>query len=237
MVQILKLAAIEVAEEMLRTSTDKINVSRISVLTGITRPEVKRIYKEGRAPSVRTEASLHARVMNCWEQDAAYATKGRRPKVLAEDEFRQLVSTVVKHVNPGTVLFEMQRSGAVERTARGLRLSDPYVGGVDQEKSRVELLADDLETFFAAVEDNLQHQEEPRNLHLRTEYDNISATDLQKIREWFLREGRALHRKARGYLSTLDLDLKSRSDDKRRSAGGHQVVLSSFSFTSRPADE
>ena len=46
-VEIAKVAFIRAAEEELGQSTQKVNVSRISVLTGIYREEVTRIYKKG----------------------------------------------------------------------------------------------------------------------------------------------------------------------------------------------
>ena len=79
------------------------------------------------------------------------------------------------------------------------------------------------------VEENVIEKAKPPHLHARTEYDNISPKDLTVIKEWLLKEGAALHKRARTFISNFDLDINPDKEKK----GGSKVVVGTFSYTSR----
>ena len=68
-----------------------------------------------------------SRVVAQWENDRRFLTQAGKPRVLSCDEddseFSELVRLVSKDLHPGTVLFELERSGIVERSKRGVRLN------------------------------------------------------------------------------------------------------------------
>lgn len=226
----LKSAFIEVAAEQMAAEDVKVTVSRISVMSGITRREVTRIYRDeqlgGGTPSIVS------RVIGYWEQDPRFCTKSKVPRVLSfrgeRNEFKSLIECVSKDINPATILFEMERIGAVQRSAQGVRL----VGGVDYQHQVPErglnLLARDFETLGNAVSENIFSEQEVRNLHIRTEYDNVFLDDLPTIKRWILERGTAFHKQVRDYLSTFDADLNPAEKKK----GGGRVVVGAFSWMS-----
>ncbi len=238
-VDILKTVYVEVALEELRKETKKINVSRLCVVTGVHRHDMNRIFKE-RRPPIRRAVGLLARVMNVWESDKRFCNKSGQPRVLSlegeDSEFRELVLSVSKTLNPGTVLYGLIRAGSIEKTAQGVKpIKTPI--SLMQDPARVyELLARDVESLIDAAEYNVQYNPEPRNLHIHTEYNNIFEKDIPKIREWLLREGRKFHARARKFLSKADQDLNL----ERASSGepaGYRVVLGAFSMTQGPRVE
>ena len=222
-----KVLFLEVAEEQMRNKRQKVNISRLSVATGLHRRDVMRIYDKGAID--KPSPSIASRVIGQWEQDSRFQTKAKKPKLLKLDknEFNKLVALVSKDVHPGTVLFELERMGAVERTAKGLRLktSTHVIKGDPSEGIR--LLGIDLRDIIAAVYQNLFDNPTPKNLHARTEYDNISMSDLPTIRQWMIKEGAAFHSRIRNYLSQFDLDI----NPKDSTEGGVRVVLGTFSYT------
>jgi hypothetical protein len=222
----------EVAAEQLRKSGDKVNVSRLSVITGLHRRDVRRLLRPRLAQA--STPSLIGRVIGQWEQDPRYATKRGKPRLLKHDmqhsEFKALVSEVSTDLNPGTVLFELERIGAVERVGSKLRLAQgAYLlsGNVAQ---GMDLMARDTADLVSAVCENLEEHREPKNLHARTEYDNIALEALPRVRAWLLEEGALFHQKMRDFLSQFDLDLHPEAGQK----GGGRAAVVTVSLTVEP---
>lgn len=234
-VEILKSLFVEAALEELTARSEKPAVSRLSVMSGVTRREVQRILAAGTRDD--QPISLLSRVLNRWEQDNRFTTRDRQPKILSyqgeENEFRALVASVTKDVSAGTVLAELIRVGAVETTARGLKMVTGLHDQTESEDRILALLIRNLETLTDAAEENAYRPGETRNLHTRTEYDNIAPEALPEIRRWFMDRGLELHRAAREFLSQYDLDINPEISER----GGAKVALGTFSLTTVPTEQ
>ena len=209
-------------------SKQKATVSQLSIATGLNRREVTRIYKESDTKAPRV--GVTARVISRWQTDKDYTSKNRKPKQLTFDgpqsEFYKLVAEVNRDVHPATVLAELQRVSAVERTAQGLKLVTAHESLKGEPLRAFELLAAEVNSLSISVEENISGNLETQNLQLRTEYDNIFIADLAEIRKKLLALGSRLHREVRELLSDHDKDL---NPDRTDPAGG-RVILSSFSL-------
>ena len=88
-------------------------------------------------------------------------------------EFRELVECVSKDTNPATMLFELERIGAVEHTKNGIRrlTGESYYRGAPEKA--INLIFRNVETLVESGEENLEATHKLRNLFLRTEYDNV----------------------------------------------------------------
>lgn len=62
------------------------------------------------------------------------------------------------------------------------------------------LLSADCNDLISAVQQNVLSEPSQPNLHIKTQFDNISPQHTSKIREWFLDQGDKLHREARRFL-------------------------------------
>ncbi|MCB0352699.1 MAG: hypothetical protein KDD64_04215 [Bdellovibrionales bacterium] len=232
-VQLLKEEYIEVAETELERIDEKRNVSRLSVMTGVHRADVRRIFKE-RAPAVGEEPiSLLGKVIDRWTNEKRYQTKTGKPKTLTRVEFSELVSSISTTINPGTVFFEMSRNGAITETAQGIKLvRGTRALGAFPDKA-YEMLARDIETLVKTVEDNVLQQTVdpslPSHAHYRTEYDNIFVEDLPEIREWIVERSREFHREVRAKLASHDGDYAENVGKTEES--GARVVVTLFSHT------
>lgn len=210
LIEAAKAAFLDVAEEQLSSeSRDRLSVCKLSAFTGLHRRDVDRIYKhqELRDPG----QGLVNRVIGHWQQSRKYCGKNGKPRVLIidgrKDEFQELVESITTEVTAGTVLFELERIGAVKRTRDGLKLVTRVYLPRGDLQSGFRLLHADIEDLIQTVEGNILGREGEENLHLKTHYDRIPASSVPEIREWLTREGSALHQKARNYLSKFDLDL------------------------------
>ena len=238
-VEIAKRAFVDLAEEELQRNKTKINASRVNLLTGIYRHDIARITRTREAPLPQRQ-SLLAAVIGHWEQSRKFKTKRGQPRILSygteDSEFHSLVRSVSSNINPTTVLLELERSGAVQKSPHGVKLirTEQQVA-IDEEQLR-DLLSRDLNDLVTAVEDNIQTPSNVLgNLHLRTEYDNIYVKDLPAIRTWLLEQGRDFHRRIRQFLSGFDKDV-SPDLNPDQPAGG-RVSVTAFSLSHPPVWE
>ncbi|MCB0344705.1 MAG: hypothetical protein KDD66_06295 [Bdellovibrionales bacterium] len=229
--EIIKSVLIQLAQEEINDSGEEVTLSRLSVMTGINRRDVTRIYREG-SKLADHEPDLMQRVLNRWEQHPDFRTKGGRPKVLTykseDSEFNTLVRMVSKDMNPATMLFQLERLGMVKRTRFGLSLlKSPVISFKKDPKRSLDLLARNTVSLIESHEENLFETHEVRNLNIRTEYDNIVKADIPAIRAWLLEQGQIFHRRVREYLSGFDKDVSPNLDGD----GGGKVVVAAFSWT------
>lgn len=229
-----KVEYVAAATNELKENAQKINNSRISVMTGVHRRDVADIRELGEEEKPRNRPlSTLLQVVQRWEDDPEFQTRRGRPRVLSikgpESEFRKLVLSVTRHVDPGTILFELKRAGAAQTSERGVRLVEGILRVGEDVEFGYSILAADIERLIASVEENLAI---PRisNVHISTSYENIFVHDLPKIRRWLLEESKAFHRKLRKFLAQHDAD-ETTDVGSRRGAGG-SVSFCSFSTTS-----
>lgn len=226
-----KIAFVEEGEELLRQSGDKLNDSRLAVLTGVHRKDVRRILDAEKAPPASGKG-LVPRVLIQWEQHPKFRTAAGKPRVLSFDgpgsDFWKLVHSVSSEINPATVLFELERGGHASRGARGLTLTSELMLHSGEEQG-LEQAALDMAELLGAVRENVTETADEPNLHLRTEFDNIAPEALPKIRHWLLQEGSKFHGRVRDYLARYDLDLHPVKNSK----GGARVTVGAFSRTGK----
>lgn len=200
-----KIVFIEIASKEIESKGEKPNTSRISAMTGIRRPEIKRVIEGVEYTPI---PSLVSRVVAQWEQDSRFQTKLGKPKLLNyEEEFRDLVLAVSTDLHPGTVMFELERLDLIEKRPRGLLLKDRAHVVTEDVDLGFSLLSNDITDITMSVEENLLHAPTIKNLHGRTNYNNIYHEDLPEIKTWLLTEGARFHHMVRNYLANYDKDI------------------------------
>ncbi|MCB0345047.1 MAG: hypothetical protein KDD66_08010 [Bdellovibrionales bacterium] len=226
----LKVVFVEVAVEEMAAKESRINLTRISLITGVHRPDVTRIVKESKPPD-RSVADVVTRTIGQWENDQDFCGKDKKPRTLTyrsrDSEFNELVARVSKDVKPGSVLFALEQLGAVKQIGDRLKLTKfDHNVSADEEQS-FDILSRDIQSLVNAVEENVRVKAEVSpNMHIRTECDNVFVHDLPKVRKWLWKEGKAFHRRARAFLAKHDKDINDRPD---REAGAF-VSVSAFGF-------
>jgi hypothetical protein len=123
-----KMVYVQVAAEEFRIPGRKQSDSRISVITGLSRKEVKRVA--ALHPSSESETYVRynraARVISGWTQDRAYIDGLGEPRALSVEandgeasSFVDLVRRYSGDAPPRAVLDELERVGAVQRMDDG----------------------------------------------------------------------------------------------------------------------
>lgn len=116
---------VEVAGDEYGIKGRQTNVSRIAILTGIDRKEVRRqrgLLKAAAAPpaSKTTDAT---RILSGWHQDREFSGTDGKPMPLPVDgdrcSFAELCRRYAGDISPGTLLKELKRVNAVAETETG----------------------------------------------------------------------------------------------------------------------
>ena len=124
-VELAKSVFVEVASSDYGIRGRPTNISRVAILTGLSRKEVKRqrdlLAAEEPAPANKTSAAT--RVLSGWYQDEDFLNKNGKPRKLRSDssrnQFEDLCSRYAIEIPPSTMLKELIRVGAVEETTDG----------------------------------------------------------------------------------------------------------------------
>jgi len=227
---------IEAAQEEMISKGRKVNISRISVMTGLYRREISE-YLRGEHQASEYSASLVARVLSKWESTPKFQDGNKRPRPLSwtikGKEFIKLVYSVSKDTHDGTILAELKRAGLVvieEDMVRLVKREALILGDIDRATKIVE---SNLEGCLRSAEENMLINPEPRNLHLKTAYDNLPVEHLTDLKRWVLEAGKEFHQRLRAHLSTYDKD--TTESVELSGPGGGKLVVTSYSFAEEPS--
>lgn len=252
---ILRQELVSLAMDELNTAGEKWNVSRLSVMTGLHRREIERLaIKKDHLPR-RTH--LLNRLLGLWQSDEQFSFRNGKPRALLEQgegaSFRELVNQVSRELNPGTVLFELERSGLVRREKGKIILRrEAFIPQGDVEQV-FQIVSSDVNTLINAAEDNLSGDREKAHLHLTTHFDNIDPQEVPEVKKWIIQEGFKFHERVRKFLARFDRDsvgnIKPQSRDRSKinnisgqsqgsriadadQDGRHAFSITTFSFDS-----
>lgn len=234
-VEIAKRGFVQGAERQLIREGKEVSHSRIAIMTGIQRPEVKRVL----AREVKTEPKdLVARLLGQWQHDRRFLDGRKKPKRLRikgnQSEFARLVCLVSKDLNPHTVRFELERLGLIKvRDGMAALERAVFITSGDPEQT-IRFGAEDASDLLRAVGDNAFLSNKTPHLHARTQYDNIPDEYVPQIREWLLDLGGQFHAECRQFLSSFDRDINPKS---ARSEGRNRVVVGTFSLSHELRDK
>lgn len=221
-----KQAYVDVAAEEFAVEGRKLSISRISLLTGLTRKEVSRRLRAREAPSAPAERySRAARVISTWVREVAFHDGSGRPATLeleGEGSFADLVRRSGVDVPPRAVLDELLRVEAVEQTRRGrLRLLNrayvPQTGDAD----KLEILGTDVADLISSIDHNMTTPREEAFFQRKVAYDNLVGECLPELRDRAARRGQALLEYLDQYMAENDRD----ANPEATGEGRHRAVL------------
>lgn len=226
--EIAKKGFVHAAENKLRSSSEsEPSVSRLSVMTGLQRPEVVRLRRK---ETERTPRDFITRVLGQWGGDKRFLDRKRLPKALSfsgtSSEFRKLVHAVSKDLNPHTVRFELERLGLIEEKEGLIYLTQPVYLSTGDVSETLRFASEDVRDLIIACEENAFAASITPNLHARTQYDNIPDESIPEIKNWLLELGGEIHARVRAYLSKKDRDI---SPTDSAGSGRNRVIIGTFS--------
>jgi hypothetical protein len=124
--ELLKAALVRVASEEFSLRDEPPSDSRISVLSGVHRKDVRRLREsEARTAALPIALPFASEVVTRWISDPAYHDARGKPKALprsapgSEPSFDRLVESISTDVRPRVLLDELIRLGVATHTVRG----------------------------------------------------------------------------------------------------------------------
>jgi len=217
----------------------KPSISRVSVLTGLTRKEVQRVA-EAQPDSDGEQLARHnraARVVAGWVRDADFHADDE-PRALAldgEHGFAELVRRYAGDVPPRAVLDELLRVGTVERRPDGALtlLSRVYIPR-SSDLGKLTILGSDVALLIDTIDHNLVHSDAPR-FQRKVMYDNLPAEALPEFRAKATEHAQQLIELLDHWLSRHDRDANPRIHGTGRIRAGVGVFCfeENLSATSR----
>lgn len=227
----LKESLVQEASATLKSKGERVTESRVSVMTGVHRQEVKRLMA-GKPAFGDWEPNMLSRIVDVWETDPRFLNAKGKPRSLFQNqevkELSELIAEVTTAVNPATLLAELQSAGIVtlDRGRATLNKENREIS-IEEKGPAYEIISRDISDLFASAEEIIEFRPEYQNMHFRTELDGIDADNIDEIKQWLFHEGQAFHHKVRKYLAGFDrlTPLDTLHKEKKRT----RVVVTSFS--------
>jgi hypothetical protein len=226
-----KALMVELAQREMEKSGAKVSDSRLAAATGIHRRDISRLNQGKSKKPVQN--SLLTKVAGIWREHKKFKDPSGEPRPLQcegrDSEFADMVGLVSTDLNPYSVLLELERLGSVKREGGFAELTGFSFSPSADRKRGYELLASDIESLFTAVGENVDSTTDTKNLHISTEYDNISLDDLPKIKAWILNEGSKFHKHLQRRIAKYDLDINPHARYAKK--GGGRLKITTFSLS------
>lgn len=214
---IAKRAYIEVAASEFGIPGKKQSVSRIALLSGLTRKEVQRLLEAQTADDSDAGERYNraARVVAGWVRDTDFSDAAGNPMALALQDsespdragFADLVRRFSGDIPSRAVLDELLRVGVVEKLGDGtvrlkIRAYVPESGDAD----KLNILGTDVADLVATIDHNLQYGGTDPYFQRKVMYDNVPVEALQEFRHLSRVQAQTLLERLDKWLSQHDRD-------------------------------
>ncbi len=187
--QMAKHVYVDVAMNKFKIEGRKQSVSRVAIITGLSRKEIARIQELDSPLAGNEEKGYNraVRVIRGWITDPKFLNEQGAPRALKFDEgesnFIELVRLYSGDVPGRAMLDELLRVGAVENTEDGLislcqRSYVPKQG----ETEKIEILGIATSDLLGTIDGNLLCEDESGLFQQTVAYDNLPKDKLKEIR-------------------------------------------------------
>lgn len=186
---IAKRTYVEIGMREFAIAGKKQSISRISILTGLSRKEVQRVLQDQTPLEATTNEHYNraARVIAGWIRDSDFTEANRQPKALPVDgapaSFSELVRRYSGDMPARAVLDELLRVGAVERLGDQriqlvARAYVPRKSGLD----KLGILGTDVADLIHTIDHNLELGPTEPYFQRKVMYDNLPSEALPEFR-------------------------------------------------------
>jgi len=204
---------VEVASEDFGLPGRKQSVSRVSVLTGVNRKEVKRLLDEPEQPQdTGVENNRAARVVSGWMRDKEFLTTKGSPKKLPWGDpslagsFEDLVKRYSGDMTARAILDELINVGAVSMDKNKTKvtlLSKGYVPAASNTEM-LRLSGDSLQDLLRTIDHNFDPEKDATRLQLEVAYDDVPANGVELFRNLSNEKSHELLQYLDQFLATQD---------------------------------
>lgn len=235
-----KQVYVEVADAEFGIPGRKQTVSRIAILTGLTRKEAQRLLTPPPDSKSITDREYHrgSRVITGWLRDKKYGDGKGHPRPLSMEgrgaTFSMLVKSYSGDIPVRAVLDELLRVGAVKQLKDG-RICLVSRGYVPQKGSaeKLHVLGADTADLISTIDHNIDLKTTQPRFQRKVMYDNVPMEAAKEFRTLVAAEGQELLEKLDRWLAHHDRDTNPSS----KGSGRVRVGLGIFQFEELKSSE
>jgi hypothetical protein len=208
------------------------NVSRVALLTGLSRRDVRRQRELIAArPPEADSWNPASRVLSGWHQDPDFLERGR-PAELPATGARSIEALLTRYAGDiphGALLKELQRAGAVETTPKGrFRALKRYFMPLAIDPAATRRTGSVLEDLARTLDYNLARREgQPPRFEGRATNLQVAASALPEFRAFLAQEGQAFLERVDEWLTRHEAHAGSGESTVRLGAGVYTILDSS----------
>lgn len=228
------MAFVQIATEEYGIRGRPTNISRVAVMTGLTRKEVKRIrdLESGYGKEIVKKRNPHAELLHYWNTDAEFIDPQGRPKAIKYEgegpTFQTLVKRSAGDIPIGAMKTELKRIGAISENEEGLILVNTRE---HLPKDVHDRLMNGIEFGLCTLAETVDHNGKPENESLRPQ-KFIHSSDIDRNKLSFLQK--FLKEKIESFSIETD-DLLSTAelspDDKEAGASSSMVGVGVYYYS------
>jgi hypothetical protein len=224
---LLKWVYYDVAKDNLIIEGRKQTQSRISIITGFTRKEVKRLSELDPPTSRRQHEKYNraARVISGWRRDARYLDEQGQPAAVPISgegaTFETLVKKFSGDIPPRAVLDELIRIGALaEEPDNRVRLVQEAFTPTGDDAIKFHILGTDVALLISTIEHNIELNGQPPYFQRKVSYDNLPDDALPDFKKISRRQAQKLLDKLDSHLAANDRDVNPEVKGSGRNLAG-----------------
>jgi hypothetical protein len=167
----------------------KTTISRASVITGLSRKEVKRLREVSEPGDLGAAEQYNraARVISGWLQDERFTNGKGEPKELpfegGDSSFSSLVKAYSGDVPPRAVRDELLRVSIIDEKNGKLRLLTKGYIVREGDAEKLSIMGTDVGELLSTLHHNITHDPTEAYLQRKVSYDNIPDESMTELRE------------------------------------------------------
>ncbi len=235
-----KRVYVEVANAEFGIPGKKQTVSRIAILSGLTRKEVQRLLKPPSDSRSIEDREYHrgSRVITGWLRDRKYGDGKGHPRPIPLEgrgaTFSALVKSYSGDIPVRAVLDELLRVGAVKQL-KGGRICLVSRGYIPQKglAEKLQVLGADTADLLSTIDHNVYLKPTQPRFQRKVMYDNVPVDAAKEFRTLAAAEGQELLEKLDRWLAHRDRDTNPAS----KGTGRVRIGLGIFQFEEQEPSE
>jgi hypothetical protein len=225
--ELAKWAFVDIAMNEFGIEGRKQTLSRIAVITGLSRKEVKRVWELPKTHDRRSADRYNraARVIAGWRRDAKYIDPKGNPLDLKFKgkgaTFSELVKSYSGDLPARAILDELVRARVVTILKNGqVRLIARSYTPISDESMKIHILGTDTGHLIATIDHNLQNSGTEPFFQRKVSYNNLPDKVLPQLRDLSAKAAQKLLERLDSWLAGHDRDFNTTPKGPGRNVAG-----------------
>jgi hypothetical protein len=188
--EISKIAFVDVASNEYGLRGRQTNISRVAVMTGLTRKEVRRVRERigSGAANITVKSTPLSEILHRWHSESEFLDSAGRPAILPFSGGYQSFSSLVKKyggdIPPGAMRTELKRVGAVDENEQGeLRIISRVIHPVGEHENLLTAIIHAMYPLASTIAHNVNSNREGESwTQINTYSQSIRKSDMPRLR-------------------------------------------------------